>query len=158
MVGWNDVFSVVKGAAPVLGAAVSSVNPIAGMAINLISQAFGANKNDPEDLLNKINADPEYQLKLKKIEYDHEEFLQNTSLNSQSNENQDTQNARDREIEITKITGKKDYITEIIAVLVVIGFFLMCALFILYPSSIQDKGTITSPLIAAFLYVMHYYF
>lgn len=82
MVSWDDVFLLIKQVSPVLGNAIASKNPTGGMAINIISQTFGANKNDPEDILNKINADPEYHIKLKKIEFDHEEFLQNNNRTS----------------------------------------------------------------------------
>lgn len=114
MIGWSNVISAVKDVSPLLGSAISASNSVAGMALSLISQSFGANKSDPEDILNKINADPEYKLKLKKIEYDHEEELARVSSEDYKNEVEDRKNARDRSLSL------HDHMPNILAILFLI--------------------------------------
>lgn len=147
----NDVVRKVRTIAPSLAAAIAETNPISSILYTLITQIFGAKANDPNDLLTKINADPEAAIKLKKIEYDHQESLK--SLDAQ-----DRESARNREIEMTKLTGKPDIVAHCIAVLTVLGFFIMSGLQIFYPSFLQDKSNIQTALVTGFLLVLHYYF
>jgi hypothetical protein len=150
MIGWDNVISTVKSVSPLLASAISSKNPVGGIALNLISQAFGANKNDPEDIINKINADPEYQLKLRKIEFEHEEALSKSELQIYKTETDDRKNARDRE------TTLHDWVPTFLA----IGFLLNYAAIQFY--CVMHGNTENDIISARFqdvlIMIMSYYF
>lgn len=150
MVSWNDVFSVVKKSAPILGDAIASSSPIAGVALTLISKAFGANKNDPEDLLNKINADPEYQLKLTKIEYDHEESLLNIQESDYKTEVDDRKDARQRQVDL------HDWVPTILAIGFLINYAAIQFYCVMYTNDSTD--IISARFQDVLIMIMSYYF
>ncbi len=114
--------------APLLGSAISISNPMAGMAIGLIAQMFGADVKNPDDILAKMSNDPNVEVKLKQIEADQKEAI----IQSQTAEFQaavsDRESARDREEKIIQLTGNRDWIIDLIAVIVIVSFFTLCAL------------------------------
>lgn len=61
----SNVIQAIGKFAPVLA---NSIAPGAGSLISLIASTFGANKDDPQDLLDKINLSPDAAIKLKEIE------------------------------------------------------------------------------------------
>lgn len=74
----KDLLQIVIKAAPLLGTALGGQ---AGTLIgSLIANVFGADPKKPDDLLHKILADPEYELKLQKLEQEHEENLKTIQL------------------------------------------------------------------------------
>lgn len=150
----SDLSGAIGKYAPYLGAAISTVNPTAGVLISLVSKALGANKDNHEDILNKIASDPDAEFKLKKIEYDHQTELLNIAL-------QDKVSARNREIDIIKLTGKRDWVMELIALFVVIGYFLMCYLVMFTTIDITDHDILNmlfGQLMAGFMMVLSYFF
>lgn len=150
MISWNEITKVVEDAAPVLGAAISASNPVAGMAISLISQVFGANKNDTDDIFNKIHADPEYKLKLKKIEYDHQDALQTAANENYKIEVDDRKNARDLQIEA------HSFIPTFLA----IGFFITYAVIQAYCLTHLSQNTdiISARINDGLMLILSYYF
>lgn len=164
---WSKVISLVKGAAPLLGTAIGGpagtvVGGLAGGAISLIGQAFGIEDvEDPEQIYNAIKADPEAVIKLKQIELDNKTELQKLALQIDQAYLQDVQNARQRQIEVERSTGKKDINLYFLAWTVIVGFFgLTCTLtFIELPD--DSTGVIFllfGALIAGFTQVMNYFF
>lgn len=154
MIDIKDISSVVSKYAPLLGSIISTANPLAGVVVSLIASVFGANKDDPSDIISKINSSENASQKLKELEIEHQDILSNNQLS-------DVESARNREIEITKITGKKDYVVDIIALLIIICTFLMVALMILYPDQLTKSNVISifvGNLMAVFMVVIKYYF
>jgi hypothetical protein len=120
---WKDLANVVKKAAPLLGTALSLTGPPGQLASNFISSALGTDPDNPEEALALIEKDPEALLKLKKIESENRVRLQELSLAETQSYLDDRQNARKREVEIIKSTGRADKNTIYLAWFVVFGFF-----------------------------------
>lgn len=154
MIDIKDIGSIVGKYAPLLGSIISTANPLAGMVVSLIASVFGANKDDPSDIINKINSNENAAQKLKELEIEHQNLLSNNQI-------QDVENARTREIETTKITGKRDYVMETIAILIIASTFFLTGLMIFYPNQINNNTIInifSGNLMAAFMLVIKYYF
>lgn len=154
MINLQDISNTVSKYAPLLGSIISTANPLAGMVVSLIASVFGANKDDPNDIINKIGSDENAAIKLKQLEIEHQNVLSNNQLS-------DVESARNREIEITKTTGKKDYVVEVIAILIIICTFFMVGLMIYYPDQLNKSNIISifvGNLMAAFMLVIKYYF
>ena len=117
----SSLTTLVTRYAPLLGSIIGSANPISGMVVNLIAELFGADPKNPEDMIAKISADPDAAMKLKQLEYQHQEALQKT-------ETEDRISARQREENMVKITGKPDYALNMIAFVVIFGYFSMCGI------------------------------
>lgn len=149
MVSWDDVFTTIKHVTPILGNAIASTNPVAGMAINLIAQAFGANKDDPEDILNKINSDPEYQVKLKKIEFTHEDVLVNSDVSNYKTEVEDRKDARKRQIDF------QDWVPTFLAIGFLINYAVVQFYCVMHPS-VND--IISARFQDVLIMIMSYYF
>ena len=155
----NDDFSelsaIVKDAAPLLSALVSTMNPLAGFAISNIANLFGLHYADGiKPLIDKINADPDAANKLKSLELEYKQTLYNNSI-------QDRSNAREREIKFVDELKKRDYVMEGIAVAVVIGYFAMCSLTVFYTIPLADHDMLNmlfGQLMGGFMMVLSYYF
>jgi len=73
---WKDVGKTIGKYAPALGRIVGNFIPGAqavGAGIGLLASAFGVSEDDtPDEVLKKIQMDPEWQVKLAQIEKEHE--------------------------------------------------------------------------------------
>ena len=85
----SDLIKIVGKSAPVLARALGS--PLAGTALALLSSAFGVS---PDNLAATIAADPEAELKLKTLEYQHAEELARIDAGDFQVATADSQNAR----------------------------------------------------------------
>ncbi|HLX54647.1 MAG TPA: hypothetical protein VKR58_11930 [Aquella sp.] len=152
---YKSISSLVAKYAPVLGEVVGAANPLAGIAVNLIAKVFGANINDEQDIINKITNDPTAAIKLRQLELENQEHLVQASVS-------DRMSARDREEEIVKATGKRDYVLDVIAIMVVLGYFMVCftVLFMHINNSSPHEilYMLIGQLTGAFLMVLGYYF
>lgn len=144
--------------APLLGSVIATSNPIAGIAIKLIANIFNANSN-PDDIVAQISKDPDAAIKLKQLEYEHQDALLNKQITQQQISAEDTQDARKREEEIVKLTGKRDIMLDILAILVVFGFFALCL--VNYFVHITDDHIIVmliGQISSGFMLCLSYYF
>ncbi len=136
---WSDVGStIIKFGAPLLGSVIPT--PGAGAIINEIISAFGGNNSTTaQDLINKIQSDPNATVKLKQIEADRQvELLQikkdmaSAKFASQQSlaetDLQNTENARKTNVESNDNTFK------IIAISYQVGFFAYLFLSKLFPT------------------------
>lgn len=124
---WKDVGSFVGKIAPVVGTALGGG---AGAAVGgIIANLLGVD-NDAEAVAQAIKADPNIAVKLKEIE------LQSQQLHYEAIEKErqaqidelkayigDIQNARQRQVEHEKATGKTDINFYVLAWVIVVGFF-----------------------------------
>jgi hypothetical protein len=143
--------------APFLANAVKATSPLAGLLVSAVGSAFGVDikEADLTSLIARINTDPSAEVKLKKIQYDYEEIIF-------SDEVSDRDSARKREEEFLKITGKRDWLMEFIAIILIAGYFIMCSLLIF--NKLDDKGNMQiiymmfGQLTGGFIMVLSYYF
>ena len=161
----------------------SLVGMLADKGLGLLSSAIDKGADKAKDFIeektgieldaDKGLTDPQV-LELQKFEMSHEIELKKLALEDKQEDNRanervkeiiinDKQNARGREIEVTKATGKRDTSVIVLAGVVVLGFFvgLICLVFIHL-----DKGSGTyellymmfGALIAKFGTVIDYFF
>ncbi len=123
---WSKVADVIGGAAPIVGTIFGGpVGTAAGGIVAGICSLFGADPSDPADLLAKITADPEAVLKLREFELRNKVELEKVALESDRLHMQDIADARGREMEIAKITGKRDKFQYALAGAIILGFLTM---------------------------------
>ena len=124
---WEDIASVVGNVAPILGTALGG--PAGGAVGGIIANLLGVD-NDADAVVNAIKADPNIAVKLKEIELEaqrlHYEAIdkeRQASIDELRTYIEDIQNARSRQIEHEKATGKTDINFYVLAWVIVIGFF-----------------------------------
>jgi len=100
--GLAGILALVPGVGTVPAAALGAVAAL-GRSLGLGSTA------KPEDVLSAISADPEIKLKALIAENDFKSEMGRQEIEKLKTELADVQSARNREIEITKATGKRDW-------------------------------------------------
>lgn len=130
----NDFF---KSLVPMLGTALSTVNPLAGMAVAVVSKALGIETNDRKDIEKAIqNATPDQIIALKKAEADFTIRMQELGFNSVKDLEAiaagDRDSARKREVEVKDTTPRN------LAYLITGGYFVVLGYTIVY--GIPDEG------------------
>jgi hypothetical protein len=126
---------------PILGSAIPGVGTIAGtFAGKLIAAALGEDPESltPEGVLESMQTNPETLVKLKEIAAKHDTELRQIALENERLYFEDIKNARQREVETTKATGKRDVNLYVLAYIVVGGFF--GTLFTLFYFMFQGEG------------------
>lgn len=117
----KNIISAVESAAPALATALGG--PTAGMAVSLLAHMFGADPKNPEDIYNKIQADPDSQLKLKQLEIDQSEISQKYNVAEVQAEENDVANARNEEVKLDQINKYHIWVLPFFGLLISIGFF-----------------------------------
>lgn len=148
----KDLSSHVSKYAPLLASVIGEANPIAGLVIMALAKAFNCSSN-PDDIIASMSADPgATQLKLQQLQIEHEDALNQNQI-------EDDSNARAREEDIIKLTGRRDWVLDFIAVLVVVGFFVLCA--INYFIKLNDDHVVImliGQISSGFMLCLSYYF
>lgn len=83
---------IVEKAAPLIGAALGG--PVGSIGASLLASVFGANPQDPQDLLEKIQADPDAEFKMKQLELQHQDALRMMVAQKETIEVEDVEDAR----------------------------------------------------------------
>lgn len=157
---WDGVKKVLSTVAPVLGNAI--IPGVGGVAGSLLASVLGVDANDPKAIEKAVAvASPEILQKIKELEYTHQEKLLQIASENDKNRMLDIANARNREIEITKVTGKLNYPIYILAGLITLGFFVVMGIS-MYATLPEDNVQIISILIGTlstgFGMVLQYFF
>ncbi len=119
----------VIGAAPYLGAALGTAfggpagTALGTLAGNALKKAFGVEADDPQVLREAIAQDPQAAAKIALAEMEFKLELQRLDSDLTKSFLADVQSARDREIKIVQATGRRDLSTEVMAWLIILGFF-----------------------------------
>lgn len=115
---------IVASASPLVASALGS--PLSGIVISLLANLFGANPKDTDDLISKINKDPDATLKLKKLEIDHSDTLAQIAAQEYETEVDDRKDAR------ANAGLYKDFLRHM-AYIVTLGFFIALGLLFVPP-------------------------
>jgi hypothetical protein len=146
---------IIKRGAPILGAALIPGGAVVG---SMIANAFGA-KNDPKDIIEKINSDPNANIKLLDMQQSYHLELEKLALQGQAQENADRADARSANVKNTKITDEIIKCYLVISVSVVI---FACLHAIIYgevsPAESTLVATILGAAITAWLAMIYFYF
>ena len=162
---WKDIASVVGDVAPILGTALGG--PAGGAVGGIIANLLGVD-NEPSAVVNAIKADPNIAVKLKEIELEaqrlHYEAIdkeRQASIDELKAYIGDIQDARSRQVEHEKATGKTDVNFYVLAWVIVLGFFSLIGILMFVP--IPPKQTevmfmLFGTLSAGFGAVIQYFF
>jgi len=124
--------SVVGAVAPTIGTALGG--PLAGQAMNMVSQALGC-KNTPKDVEKAVqNATPEQLAELKKLDNEFEVKMKELDVDLYKLETADIQNARS--------SFSTDWTTRIVGILVICGFLGYIFLVTLQPPEQNSEALI----------------
>ena len=117
---WGDIGNVIGKAAPIVGGLIGGP---AGAGIgSAISGLLGV-ANEPDEVAKALKGDPDALVKIKQYEIDHKYDLQKVQLEAVKVDLTDVQDARSRQNEHEKATGKSDINLYVLAWTIVIGFF-----------------------------------
>lgn len=168
---WDKVLELVGSAAPVVGTLLGGS---AGNAVGeLVAKALGV-ENSPEAIEKELKNNPEAYLKLKELEVSKELAILKAQFENKVEDNRhvesskkvildDKADARTREVEVTKTTGKRDLAVLLLASVIVIGFF-AGLISLIYVTLDKGSGTyeiiymMFGALIAKFGTVVDYFF
>lgn len=141
---------------PLLANAIGS--PLSGIVTSLVSSLFNVT---PENLNAVIASNPDSEATLKKFEMQHQEELAKIASTDFSIEVDDRKNARDREIKETQLLGRRDWVMDTIAIVVVLGFFSMSMVVALTKMDLSDHDVLfmlIGQLSAGFLGILSFFF
>lgn len=141
----NNIKSGIESFAPTIATALGG--PLAGAAVEAISTAIFGHSDATTDEINKSlqSITPEIALKLKEAEQTFLLESKKLDIEHDSLPYEDVKDARQSDVEMTKSTGKRDYMRPVLAYIMVIGFFvtlLMVAMLILYKVEIEPSISI----------------
>lgn len=139
------------GLSPIVATAIAG--PAGGVVATALANLFGVNA---ESLPNVIAADPNLALKIKQFEIEHQNLLLETLSANFLNESKDRDSARNMQIELVKITGKRDWILSALALGFTLGFFSYLGL-MLFSEVPLDKGIFHDLLNAETIILMFYF-
>lgn len=160
--------TVISKGAKILGNVIGG--PVGGAVTNIVASVFKADPDDSDDIISKINADPDAATKLMEIENKHRERLEELSIEASKVELErekanlaDIQSARQREIMFMEKTGKVNYFQYLLAGFIFFGFFLLTALLMFAPIKIDAEikpvlNLLFGGLVSGFATVLAYYF
>ena len=163
---FKEVASKIAKAAPLLGTVLGGpLGGAAGGLLSVLASAFGLTaeevQQDPQKLLKAIQMDPEAAVKLKQLENELQVELRKLAIEQDKMTLADIANARSREVELTKVTGKRDINLYVLAWTVVVGFFALCG-GLMYHSIPQGSNQVVfmlfGALSAGFGQVLQYFF
>jgi len=160
--------TVIGKGAKILGNLIGS--PAGGVMAALVAAAFEADPANQDEIITKINADPEGAQKLLEIEKKHKEKLDELAIESAKIELDrekvhlaDIQSARQRELTFIEKTGKVNYFHYVLAGFVFFGFFVLTGLLIFAPIDLNEDikpvlNLLFGGLVSGFATVLAYYF
>lgn len=132
---WDTIKNIVGTVAPVLGGAIGG--PFGALAGSVISKVVtGKDDSSPDEILNKLQGNPELLLKVKQEEHSFILEKQKLEVRQQEMQLEDVQDARKREVEYAK-TGKNDWMMAIVGMMPFV--FLFACLYILTSMRLTDN-------------------
>jgi hypothetical protein len=127
---WKDIGrSLVSQGVPLLGGLLGG--PAGAVAGKLVAGLFGADPENPEEVMNAIQGDPNAMVKLRELENNHKQKLQELQLEETKAFLSDVDSARKREAAVVAATGGKDTNLYVLSYIVVGAFFLLVLILIL---------------------------
>jgi hypothetical protein len=145
---FNGIAGAVGKIAPLLASVLGS--PLAAVGITLLANLFHVDPQNVTALHDAIVADPEANLKIKTLEYEHFETLSKIASGDYATEVDDRKNARSREIAL------RDYVPTILAVGFLLNYALIQFYCVTHPSSAID--VISARFQDVLIMIMSYYF
>lgn len=156
----KDVGETIAKYAPLLGA----VLPVPGGLVlgQAVASLFGGNVNSPDDLIKRIQNDPDAAMKLRQFELNHQLELEKLAVQSFELEVKDKASARERDV---KALESGDHTTRNIAYIFSYGYFIFLFIFmyLIYYDAINKEESILlkeilDKLTIAYMLILSFYF
>lgn len=144
----ETIKEMVSNVAPLLGNLLGLPN--AQLGISLLCHLFDIDNNQPEKLLEAIKNDPESMMKIKTLEYHHEEMLKQFILGAYKTEVDDRISARNRQVSL------QDYVPTILAVGFLINYALIQFYVVTHANAAND--VISARFQDVLIMIISYYF
>lgn len=161
---WSGIGKLLGVAAPIVGTALGGP---AGAAVgSLVAGLLGVD-NEPDAVANAVKADPNIIVKLKQLEVDAQKLHYDAvdkerlaELEAVRMQLADVMNARGRQVEHERVTGKSDINLYVLAWVVIVGFFTLIGMtmFIEIKDSTGTVFMLMGTLSAGFGAVIQYFF
>lgn len=119
---WKDVGKTVAKAAPVLGAVLTGPAGAIAASAGALAASFLGEEPEPENLMRALE-NPEAMIRLRELEDRHRARLLEWQARQLELEVENTKSARNREVELAKAGSAAAWITGIVALVVIVGFF-----------------------------------
>jgi len=127
---WKDIGrSLVSQGVPLIGGLLGG--PAGAVAGKMVAGLFGVDPENPEEVMNAVQGDPEAIAKIRRFEQEHQRKLQELQLEETKAFLADIDSARSREAAIVAATGGKDHHLYYLAYIVVGAFFLLTILLVI---------------------------
>jgi hypothetical protein len=131
---WKDTIAKVTSAAPLLGSFFGPPGTAIGGIVKLVASALGVAPSE-EAIAAEIQQNPEALLKLRELESTHRIELEKLLLEGERIRLADVQDARRRQTEGEKSSGKRDINLYALAWLLVLAFFLLTGMLLYFSYS-----------------------
>lgn len=159
----NDLVAL---GAPLLASVLGGPPALAIGVMSLVTKALGLPSNaSVEDVTKEIKAKPEMVEKLKEIETGYQQYLLSVRLQMDQAEYADRANAREREVDMAKAMGVRDWYPPVLGTIVIMAFtVVLCTMIFVPPREKRDEGTMSlvnilvGALTAGYSTVLGYYF
>jgi hypothetical protein len=161
---WKEVGAKVVDFAPLLGTLLGGpIGTAAGGLVKLLANELGLKSEEatPDAFMKIIEADPNAVLKFKEFEMAHKIEIQKLVIEEDRIFLQDRQDARHRQVESEKATGKRDYNLYVLAWMVVGLFFTLVGMlmFIILPeANVGPVNQLFGAMATGFGMVLSYFF
>jgi len=157
---WKDVVAKISKAAPLVGSLFGPAGTAVGGIVKLAASALGVEPTE-EAIAAEIQRNPEAVLKLRELEMTHKVELEKLAIAAETARLADVQDARKRQTEHEKTTGKTDLNFYVLAWIIVGGFFILLG-FLLFVSLPEDQNGVVFMLFGSlstgFGQVLQYFF
>lgn len=152
---------------PLLGTVLGGPPALAMGAMSLVTKALNLPGNSSlQDISDTLRDNPENARKLQEVEASHQAYLLSVKLQMDQAEFADKANARAREVEATKATGRQEWFPPLLGSVVILAFsVVLCSMiFLPPPKEKRDESTVSlinilvGALTAGYSTVLGYYF
>ena len=137
----KDIISKITSAAPLLGSLFGPGGTLIGTGVKLLSSALGVEPTE-QAVMAELSTNPDALLKLKEFEGNNKVELEKLAIQRAAMDFADTADARKRQVEHEKSTGKTDTNLYILAWVIIIGFFFLTGMLLYF--SYQGKSIVDS--------------
>ncbi len=147
--GWGDIVKTISGAAPLIGSlfgpAGTAVGAVAGAGLKLVATALGVEPTQ-DAIAEAIATDPAAAEKLKEFEMNHQLEIQKLYIQQLGMELADIADARKRQVEHEKATGKSDINLYVLA-WVIMGGFIGAIIGLVFMATLYPSVNLNNPLL-----------
>ena len=117
----STLTEVVGRISPVLGSLLGAFVPGGSLIVSGLAALFGVSSGSQDDIAKAIAADPDAAVKLRQFELQHQDAILDAQTKIRLG-------AYQREAEVVKATGHRDWVVDMLAIGTVSGFFILCLL------------------------------